>query len=78
MIMDLAIRCVGKAAGPARWNPTQAKVRLEWGTHHLLPVEAGTQGKAFEKIRLRPRYAGANLGHPSRTIDQIVVRGQSF
>jgi hypothetical protein len=30
-----------KAAGPARWNPTQAKTGLEWGTHHLLPVERG-------------------------------------
>jgi hypothetical protein len=30
-----------KAAGPARWNPTQAKTGLEWGTHHLLPVVTG-------------------------------------
>jgi hypothetical protein len=26
--------------------------------------------KAFEKIRFRPMYAWANMGHPSRTIDR--------
>jgi hypothetical protein len=30
---------VEKACRPARCYPTQAKERLEWGTHHLLPVE---------------------------------------
>jgi hypothetical protein len=29
--------------------------------------------KAFEKIRFRPMYAGANMGHPSRT--RTVVNG---
>jgi hypothetical protein len=28
-------------------------------------VLVGYQGKAFEKHRFRPTYAGANVGHPS-------------
>jgi hypothetical protein len=39
MIMDWRSVALEKAADPAQWNPIQAKVRLEWGTHHLSPVD---------------------------------------
>src|ERR1700678_4135202 len=43
--------------------PTQAKVRLEWGTQHFLPVWQKLWW-GFARL-VRPRYAEANLGHPS-------------
>jgi hypothetical protein len=41
MIVDVGSCCSREAAGPARWNPTQAKTGLEWGTQPSLPVERG-------------------------------------
>src|ERR1700679_2167525 len=38
--------------GRGPWNPTQAKVRLEWGTHHLLPDR---ERQVCEKCRLGRR-----------------------
>jgi hypothetical protein len=43
--------------------PTQAKERLEWGTQHLLPVGQKLWW-GFARL-VQPRYAEANLGHPS-------------
>jgi hypothetical protein len=73
----------------SRHYPTQAKVRLEWGTQHLLRwqrtqvwsrrihnhLDRGFRTESFLSLHkrskatpclFRPRYAGANLGHPSR------------
>src|ERR1700761_7032235 len=57
MIMDRGSVAGEKTAGPARWNPTQAKTGLEWGTHHLLPVQRGIcygRGEICQKFRLSP------------------------
>jgi hypothetical protein len=37
--MDPRFRCRKESCRSSAVSPTQAKVRLEWGTHHLLLVE---------------------------------------
>jgi len=50
-------------------------VRTEVGERRLLVrgIAVGYRGKAFEKDRFRPMYAGANMGHPSSTVDRGCV-----
>jgi hypothetical protein len=55
--------------GRKRWGAAPSKAFC-W-TCKRIEVKAKIlvyQVKAFEKIHFRPMYAGANMGHPSRTL----------
>jgi hypothetical protein len=48
--------------------------RLSLDVRETVPERAiRTKAKAFEEHRLRPMYAGANMGHPSRTLEAVLL-----
>jgi hypothetical protein len=61
MIMDPGIRCSRESCRSSAVDPTQAKVRLEWGTHHLLPA----------KSRLKRSFPDMNAGAPTTSLLEL-------
>jgi hypothetical protein len=57
-----------ESEGKERWYPTQAKVRLEWGTHPLLPVkQAGPPNRCVNQQKPVPRQAAPEPAIETRT-----------